>query len=355
MSVKVINACKSVDVPPTAKLVLFMLAEHAHDDGSNAFPSVGLIAWETGLSERAVRNSLRTLEGAGVIEVAAKSTRRRPTTYRVVPWRGVQRPPYDADEAPTSGGHTVPAGGHHVPPGGHVVPLEGHHMPPNRQGTVTEPPEEKTLPTTSVGTPIVEIVSETSETHLHPADTRNGALPARTRPRDEVFEAVAAVCYGDDWTTQLTETARGPLNRAVKELRAVGATPLDVAERSRAYVGWLGQKPIPMALVKHWPRLADPIQQLPRHELEALNEEQAMEVRMAEAERRERQRLAEEAAMAAEAAEVVPIRQLGPDPAVSPSVRHPRRPGESVREYVARIGRISVGAERPGDRDEEAG
>lgn len=49
------------------RLVLLALAEHAHDDGSKAYPAISTLMKRTRLSERQVRNCLRALEGNGSI------------------------------------------------------------------------------------------------------------------------------------------------------------------------------------------------------------------------------------------------------------------------------------------------
>lgn len=47
--------------------VLIILADHGHDNGSNAYPGVDLIAAKARLSERAVQDALRSLEEDGAI------------------------------------------------------------------------------------------------------------------------------------------------------------------------------------------------------------------------------------------------------------------------------------------------
>jgi len=77
---------------PVSKLVLVALANHAHPDGSAAFPSVATICRYTCLSERSVRQHLDNLEGQGIIRrcdpkiVAAYIERadRRPIGYDIV-------------------------------------------------------------------------------------------------------------------------------------------------------------------------------------------------------------------------------------------------------------------------------
>ena len=54
---------------PTAKYVLLCIADHAHDDGTGAYPSVTRIATETGLSRRAVINLIAELERDRYLDV----------------------------------------------------------------------------------------------------------------------------------------------------------------------------------------------------------------------------------------------------------------------------------------------
>jgi len=98
-------------------------------------------------------------------------------------------------------------------------------------------------------------------------DRRNAPIPSptppkeqtpapakRTRPRDELFEALAEVEHAD--LDALTRSARGKLNNATKQLREVGATADDVRSRAAAYrrqhPTWDLTAP---SLVKFWPSL----------------------------------------------------------------------------------------------------
>lgn len=58
-----------------ARLVLLVLADHASDDGTGAWPSVGTIAREARMSESQTRDCLRRLEGDGAIKANGKSSR----------------------------------------------------------------------------------------------------------------------------------------------------------------------------------------------------------------------------------------------------------------------------------------
>lgn len=51
-----------------ARLVLLTLADYAHDDGRNAFPTIKTLASKTLITERNVRNCLATLVALGEIE-----------------------------------------------------------------------------------------------------------------------------------------------------------------------------------------------------------------------------------------------------------------------------------------------
>jgi len=75
--------------------------------------------------------------------------------------------------------------------------------------------------------------------------------PLAPRKRDAMFEAVCEAC-GIDWG-ELTDTARGSLNKAVAQIRAVCQDPDEVARRAR---NWPYETPLtPPSLAKHWPNL----------------------------------------------------------------------------------------------------
>jgi hypothetical protein len=67
-----------------ALLVLLAIADHASDDGGNAWPSLPTLALKARLSERQVVNVLHQLEGAGEIVVDRGRGRGQVNHYRVV-------------------------------------------------------------------------------------------------------------------------------------------------------------------------------------------------------------------------------------------------------------------------------
>jgi hypothetical protein len=90
---------------PTLKLVLIALANHSRPDGTAAFPSVSTMMRYTCLSERAIRQSLKTLEEMQLISrcnqeiVAAyiKRADRRPIGYDLNLKRGATDAPCKND------------------------------------------------------------------------------------------------------------------------------------------------------------------------------------------------------------------------------------------------------------------
>ena len=66
MSIALWNAVWKASMPSTRKLVALSLADQANDSGE-CYPSVPMIAQRCGLSDRAVRGSIRDLESSGVL------------------------------------------------------------------------------------------------------------------------------------------------------------------------------------------------------------------------------------------------------------------------------------------------
>lgn len=76
------------DITPATKLVLLGLADHAHQDGSHAWPSVGRLARYANISQRQTRRCLRELEDLGLIEPSSWQPThvradRRPVCYQL--------------------------------------------------------------------------------------------------------------------------------------------------------------------------------------------------------------------------------------------------------------------------------
>lgn len=65
-------AWKLEGLTPTQKLVLLSLADNANDQGE-CYPSMAQIGRRTALSERAVRDAIRSLERLQIVSSAARS------------------------------------------------------------------------------------------------------------------------------------------------------------------------------------------------------------------------------------------------------------------------------------------
>ena len=81
MSVRVQTYVWQLELKPVQKLVAIALADHCHDDGTEARPSQETICRKTGLSERTVRAALQELVRLDVLMVQRKSGQHRPNCY----------------------------------------------------------------------------------------------------------------------------------------------------------------------------------------------------------------------------------------------------------------------------------
>lgn len=72
--------------------------------------------------------------------------------------------------------------------------------------------------------------------------------------RDELWDELVKLCGGE--TDKMTKSERGKYNKALKELKDVGATVDDLRTRVRVYrQRWPHISVTPMALVMHWSSL----------------------------------------------------------------------------------------------------
>jgi hypothetical protein len=85
----------TLKLTPSEASVLAHLADHANDDGLS-YPSVGLVAWKSNLSERTVQMALRSLQEQRLIQPLGKvfGGRGHTTRYRLHLDRGEVKPPF---------------------------------------------------------------------------------------------------------------------------------------------------------------------------------------------------------------------------------------------------------------------
>jgi hypothetical protein len=146
------------------------------------------------------------------------------------------------------------------------IPSWSEHQHPNRPVPSKLPPcpksdhsplthpqrSEPTVNKQPQRTPVVGVV-EGGEKELLGAKPRRETAH-KPRAPDPIWDALTVACGID--TKQLTTTARGATNRAVSELRAVAATPEQIAARASAYRRTYPNAALtPSALVKHWGQL----------------------------------------------------------------------------------------------------
>jgi hypothetical protein len=101
VSTYILSACWRIDwLTPSQKLVLISLADQANDEGV-CWPSVKTLGVRTCLSERAIRDALRSLEEVGLLQTDQREG--RSSYYTVTPANGAPRqmpPPSPAAGAP---------------------------------------------------------------------------------------------------------------------------------------------------------------------------------------------------------------------------------------------------------------
>jgi hypothetical protein len=87
--------------------------------------------------------------------------------------------------------------------------------------------------------------------------------------KDLVFETLAEVC-GYDWKGVMTKDERGRLNKAVKQLKDINASPEDIELRARNFVLAYGFHPQPQSITSMWTKLKTNQPKLSKKELEQL-------------------------------------------------------------------------------------
>jgi hypothetical protein len=140
MSIKLMSEVWACELAHADQAVLLVMADHARDDGTRCFPSVGLIAWKTGLSERSVQYALRRLEVKGVL-VRARTERPgqyQPLEYTVQLKALTRKAPFAPKHARP--GDVNPAPRHEPPQTRPVLCAERSHAGAATLARLSEPP-----------------------------------------------------------------------------------------------------------------------------------------------------------------------------------------------------------------------
>ena len=137
MSVRVQTYVWQLELRPTEKLVAIALADHCHDDGSEARPSQALLARKTGLDERTIRRILVRLLEQGVIYLYKPHGQHRANNYsfNLPDDFGKIRPDTVTPLNKSQGGHSRRQTGH-------PVPSDRTQRPPNHKEPLLEPGEK---------------------------------------------------------------------------------------------------------------------------------------------------------------------------------------------------------------------
>lgn len=205
-----------------ARLVLLAIAKSA-DEADEMYRGARSLAEMCGLSVRTVERALKELRELGEIEPIGPATEisradRRPVKYRIV----------------------LPSGG----------PSDRHPVKSN--GPTTCHPADGNGPSDCQERP-----DNLSPTARQNGGQRDQRKDQRKRPAGELFDTLAEACGID--LASLTPSARGRLNKACGELRAVTATPDDVRARAAQYRRkWPKVDLTPTALAAHWHELTPP-------------------------------------------------------------------------------------------------
>lgn len=197
----------------TDKVLLLGIANHADAEGRNAWPAVRTLARYANLEARGVQKALRRLEAEGHIRIEPQAggtadmrQDRRPNRYSVL----------------MSG---VSAG----------TPRKVDGVSPSTERGVLQDANG-----VSSGTP---------KPYLEPSLETSSA----SRPRDALWDCVVDV-FG--YSDNMTSLERGRINKALKALREVGASPDDIRWKAASYRKQFPDVAFtPLALASNWSQL----------------------------------------------------------------------------------------------------
>ena len=102
--------------------------------------------------------------------------------------------------------------------------------------------------------------------------------------RDMLFETLAEVC-GYDWKGVMTKDERGRLNKAVKQLKEIGAKPEDIQLRAQNFVLSYGFNPAPQSITSLYSKLEKVQPKLNKKQLEEIQKQALNSGRWAELEK----------------------------------------------------------------------
>lgn len=230
MSVKVMGKVWDLELPHNQLLVLLAMADHADHDGSKVFPSIGLIAWKTGYSEKQVHRIQRELVKLGIL-VEVNRTQGKSVLYRIETEKGTEKKPYTPRQYVTpdkmsvqtfdtiNPSQNVPTTPDMASPVSSAEPSLNHHIEPSEENTPLPPKRGKREKVTNADT-------------LQENESINAVIQGYV---NGLSIAPATNQYGN-------KTAR----RAALAIHNAGYTPAQVTrytEHLQAQLYWQGKKP----------------------------------------------------------------------------------------------------------------
>lgn len=274
MSFKVVSwAMEHSQSTLASRLVMFVLAEHAHDDGTMAFPCVEEIARKAKIGESTARSCLRRLEEIGEVQPMGR-TRKGTVIYRVLMGGqnlgGQNRAGARIEHV---GGQNRAERGPGSGPEPSLNPSGNHHERAQARGDGFEEDHSKTEGATGATTE--SAVDSGGQATL----LSDGATP--TRPRRSVNRKVVSkqewqmvegivAAFNDAFATRFKPTTGDVTSKVVMQIREHPEITLErhrqIIEAAKADPWWGNEKPdtigviygpnvFPRAMAKDPPRI----------------------------------------------------------------------------------------------------
>ena len=234
MSIKIMSAVWELELPHSKLLVLLALADHAKDDGSDVFPSIGHTAWKVGYSDRQVTRIIAELVKDGLLVKVKEANRHRPTEYAINIRAGILKPAYS---------------------------IRGDILTPLQNDVRGDKSESRGDILTSRGDIVMSPKSslESSESNRHMDSSASPPKSNKYPQSDEVKNAFALLCYNNlkawDLNASTMAGALGKLSKA--EQRSLTVQDLRDFYNWWRKSDWRGkskQLPDPYTVVSVWAR-----------------------------------------------------------------------------------------------------
>lgn len=235
------------------RAVLLVIADAANSEGEHAHPGLDNIVAQSLYSRAQVLKTTAELEAAGWIRTVERAAPGRATVFDVLMERVSDGDPSrvsDRDLSESPSGLAQAANGSQ---NGAQRVSKRPATPITTSGVVTR---GTAAPVPGAGPRLAVATPGDGLSPLQRALAVTGGAVVKPRARDEVWDAVMAACGIDQ--AAITKSARGAYNTAVRDLKAMGATPEQIEAKAanwRRY--WSGVTLTPTALVRRWAEIPD--------------------------------------------------------------------------------------------------